>query len=99
LARRATKKVLSHNNLSLAKLSKMSMALGLRCGAAAHSPRAKWPRTQLLPADAVMVAIAAMLVMMMAVDADSEAHWADVRADNGGVGAGAEQGHGEDGGD
>ena len=77
----------------------MSMALGLRCGAAAHSPRAKWPRTQLLPADAVMVAIAAMLVMMMAVDADSEAHWADVPADNGGVGAGAEQGHGEDGGD
>jgi hypothetical protein len=97
LARRATKKVLSHNNLSLAKLSKMSTAPGLRCGAAAHSLGAKWPRTQLLPADAVMMAIAAML-MVMAMDADAHAHWADVGADDVGVGD-AGKGQGEKRGD
>jgi hypothetical protein len=69
---------------------------GLRCGAAAHSPKAKWPRTQLLPANAVVVTIAAMLMVVMTVDADSQAHRADVRADNGGVG-GARNGQGEQG--
>ena len=69
----------------------------LRRGAAAHSLKAKWPRTQLLPADAMVMAPAAMLVVMMA-DAETQVHRSNVRADH--IGAcGAREGQGEKRGD